>query len=124
MYFLKNYNLFNWFDSKYFVDGVDYSFSLNVIINKFRNFSITNVPGLNHFEEQGDSNIYFLSKKITSRVYSFKRNYDFLRSHFLLFIKTFKVHSIKPKLFILKAFLGYLFSQFIFRVNYYINKSF
>lgn len=124
MYFLKNYYLFNWFDNKYFVDGVDYSFSLDVIINKFRNFSITNVPGLNHSEEQGDSSIFILGKKITSRVYSFKRNYDFLRSHFFLLIKTFKVPSIKPKLFILKAFLGYLFAQIIFRVNYCINKLF
>ena len=124
MYFLKNYYLFNWFDNKYFVDGVDYSFSLDVIINKFRNFSITNVPGLNHFEEQGDSSIFILGKKITSRVYSFKRNYDFLRSHFFLIIKTFKVPSVKPKLFILKAFLGYLFAQIIFRVNYCINKLF
>lgn len=124
MYFLKNYYLYNWFDNKYFVDGVDYSFSLDVIINKFRNFSITNVPGLNHFDEQGDSNIFILGKKITSRIYSFKRNYDFLRSHFFLLIKTFKVPSIKPKLFILKAFLGYLFAQIIFRVNYCINKLF
>jgi rhamnosyltransferase len=123
LFFLEHYNLFEWFDRNYFVDGVDYSFSLNVIINKFKNISIINVPGLNHTAEQGDSSIYIFGTKITSRVYSIKRNLDFLRSHFLLLIKTFRIIDLKPKIFIIKAILIYILSQSIFRlISIFSNK--
>lgn len=123
MYFLDNFNSFNWFDNQYFVDGVDYAFSLNTLINKFKNVSITNVPGLNHFDEQGDSTIQFWNKKITSRVYPLKRNLDYIYSHLRLFIKTFKIYSIKPKIFILKAIIGYTITQCIFRLHSIINNK-
>ena len=123
MYFLDNFNSFNWFDNQYFVDGVDYAFSLNAFINKFKNVSITNVPGLNHFDEQGDSTIIFCNKKITSRVYPLNRNLDYIYSHLRLFIKTFKINSIKPKIFILKAIIGYTLTQIIFRLHSIINNK-
>ncbi len=123
MYFLEDFNSFNWFDNQYFVDGVDYAFSLNTLINKFKNVSITNVPGLNHFDEQGDSTLIFCNKKFTSRVYPLNRNLDFIYSHLRLFIKTFKINSIKPKIFILKAIIGYTITQCIFRLNSIINNK-
>lgn len=117
LFMLKKYTLFTWFDKIYFVDGVDYSFSLNVLINNFKNIAISNVPGLNHSEEQGDTSINIFGKSITSRVYPFNRNLDFLKSHILLFVKTFQVKPIKPKLFILKAISSYIIVQLIFRVR-------
>jgi rhamnosyltransferase len=102
LFLLEKYKCFQWFDKKYFVDGVDYAFSLNVVINNFKNVSISNVPGLNHTEEQGDRTIKILGKKIASRVYPISRNIDFLRSHIMLLLKSFNVKYAKPKLFIIK----------------------
>jgi rhamnosyltransferase len=122
IYFLKNLNSFEWFDRQYFVDGVDYSFSLNSYINKYNNIIITNVPGLNHFDEQGDSTISLFGIKITSRVYPLKRNIDFLVSHSRLFIKTFKIQKINPKIFILKALFSYILTQIYFRILFSFKK--
>jgi rhamnosyltransferase len=123
LYILEHFNLFKWFDENYFVDGVDYSFSLNVVLNKFKNISICNVPGLNHSAEQGDSSIDIFGKRFTSRVYSITRNYDFLRSHFFLLIKSSKISSIKPKIFLFKEIFGYISSQFLFRIISLFSKK-
>lgn len=121
LFMLNKYSFFTWFDKKYFVDGVDYSFSLNVLINNYKNLSIANVPGLNHTEEQGDTTINFLGKKLISRVYPLNRNIDFLKSHIRLFIKSFKIKPLKPKLFILKAISSYIVVQLIFRMKNILN---
>jgi rhamnosyltransferase len=122
LFFLKHYNSFKWFDDIYFVDGVDYSFSLNVIINDFKNITIYNVPGLNHSSEQEDSTINIFGKRITSRVYPINRNYDFLRSHLFLLFKTISIKSVKPKLFLIKEIFNYIILQFIFRLISFFNK--
>jgi len=121
LFFLEKYKCFQWFDKKYFVDGVDYAFSLNVFIHNFKNISISNVPGLNHTEEQGDTIINFLGKKISSRIYPISRNIDFLRSHIMLLFKSFKVKYFKPKFFILKAIFSYVAVQLIFRLYKIFN---
>ncbi len=117
LFFLNYFSSFKWFDMEYFVDGVDYSFSLNTIINKFKNISISNVPGLNHTDEQGDSIVKFFNKNFISRIYPINRNYDFLKSHILILFKSFKIKSIRPKLFILRAIVSYVFVQLLFRIQ-------
>lgn len=117
LFMLNKYSSFSWFDKTFFVDGVDYAFSLNVLINNFKNLSISSVPGLNHSVEQGDTFISLFGKKIISRVYPLSRNIDFVKAHILLFIKSFKIQSIKPKLFIVKAILSYIIIQTLFRVR-------
>ena len=117
LYFLDHFKKFKWFEEQYFVDGVDYSLSLNTIINNLHNIVIVNVPGLNHKDEQGDSEIQFLGRKISGRAYPLSRNYDFLKSHMQLLLKSLKIKSFKPKLFIIRAMFSYSASQFIFRVK-------
>jgi GT2 family glycosyltransferase len=117
LYFLNKFKSFEWFEKKYFVDGVDYSLSLNTVINKFKNIVITNVPGLNHKDEQGDSVIQLFGKKISGRVYSLNRNFDFISSHLRLLIKTFKIRDYKPKFFIMKALFAYVIGQLVFRLK-------
>jgi hypothetical protein len=116
LYFLDKYNKFNWFEDKYFVDGVDYSLSLNAIINNYKNLVIIDVPGLNHTEEQGDSIIKIFGKEFSGRIYPLKRNIDFIKSHFKLMIKSLKTNQIKPVLFIIKALISYIFIQTVFRL--------
>lgn len=124
LFFLNKFNSFQWFENKYFVDGVDYSFSLNSIIHGYKITSISNIPGLNHTEEQGEWNVHLFGNKITSRIYPLKRNYDFVKSHLLILFKSFKLKSSKPKLFIIKALFGYIFVQFIFRIENLIHYNF
>lgn len=117
LFMLNKYSFFTWFDNRYFVDGVDYSFSLNVLLHKFKNLSISNIPGLNHSDEQGDTTVIIFGKRLTSRVYPLSRNIDFLKSHMLLFRKSFNIKPIKPKLFLIKAILSYIIVQLIFRLR-------
>jgi len=118
LYFLDKYFYFKWFDKNYFVDGVDYSFSLNVLINNFKNISIINTPGLNHTDFQGDSTISFFGRKIISRIYPLRRNFDFFYSHSKLLIKSLRVNSFFPLFFLVRAIIGYFFTQFLFRFRY------
>lgn len=115
LYFLDKYDKFNWFDEKYFVDGVDYSLSINTIINNYKNLVVIDVPGLNHTEEQGDSIIKIFGKTFTGRIYPLNRNIDFIKSHLKLLLKSFRIKRIKPILFIIKALISYLFIQIVFR---------
>jgi len=115
LYFLDKFKRFKWFEEKYFVDGVDYSLSLNTVINQLKNIVITNVPGLNHTDEQGDSVIRLFGKKISGRVYPLNRNFDFISSHLKLLTKTFKIGDSKPKLFLIKALSSYVAAQLAFR---------
>lgn len=122
LYFLDKFKSFEWFEKKYFVDGVDYSLSLNTVINKLKNIVITNVPGLNHKDEQGDSVIQLFGKKISGRVYPLNRNFDFISSHLRLLTKTFKIRGCKPKMFIMKALLAYVTAQLVFRLKSIFTK--
>lgn len=124
LYFLDKFNYFNWFDEKFFVDGVDYSFSLNSNLNGYKNLAVGNVVGLNHSGEQDFQFITLFGKKWSYRIYSFKRNSDFLISHLRLFLKSFKVHGIKPKYFICKAIFGYVSYQLLGRILFGINTLF
>lgn len=117
LYFLDKFKSFEWFEKKYFVDGVDYSLSLNTVINQFKNIVITNVPGLNHKDEQGDSVIVLFGKEISGRAYPLNRNIDFISSHVRLLAKTFKIKGVKPKLFLMKALSAYVGAQLIFRIR-------
>ena len=124
LYFLDKFEKFKWFEEKYFVDGVDYSLSLNTVINQLKNIVITNVPGLNHTDEQGDSVIQIFGKKISGRVYPLNRNFDFISSNLKLLTKTFKIRGSKPKLFLIKTLLGYVAAQVAFRFrSLFIKKS-
>jgi rhamnosyltransferase len=122
LYHLDKFYDFKWFNEGFFVDGVDYSFCLNALINGYKNLAVTNVPGLNHSEEQDGFHINFFRKKGSFRVYPLKRNVDFLKSHFRLFFITFKVKGIKTKFFIVKAILSYVFTQVLSRIVSIFNR--
>ena len=61
LFFLKNLSIMGWFDESFFVDGVDYEFSLRSSLNNLLMGAIHDVPGFNHFEEQGYSKFNFLA---------------------------------------------------------------
>ena len=72
---------YEWFDKRYFVDGVDYSFCIKSKINKFKITEIYNTPGLDHESEQGNFPLKLHNKQISGRLYPVSRNIDFIKSH-------------------------------------------
>jgi rhamnosyltransferase len=117
LYFLEKFQNFEWFDKRYFVDGVDYSFCVRSLLNKFKITEIYNTPGLDHETEQGNMPVIFLSKQIKGRVYSISRNIDFLKSHLLVLLACFRLKSIKPKIFIIKSICAYIYIQVVLRIK-------
>jgi len=112
LYFLENTSVHSLFDEKFFIDGVDYVFCINAIKQKFDVTEIYSTPGLDHESEQG--NLSF--GKLNGRIYSYSRIIDFLNSHIKILLYTFKIRSLKPKMFILKATISYLYCQLFFRL--------
>jgi rhamnosyltransferase len=117
LYFLNKMDKYEWFDKRYFVDGVDYSFCIRSKINDFKITEIFNTPGLDHETEQGNLPVKFFNKEKSGRLYPFSRNIDFLKSHLMILWSTLKIRSIKPKIFILKSILSYLYTQLLFRLK-------
>jgi rhamnosyltransferase len=114
LYILKHFNKFNWFNQKYFVDGVDYYFCIQSNKFHFKNFEIYDTPDLNHIIEQDDDNFKFLFFNIRGRKYSLKRNKDFIKSHLNLLHQTLINLQSSHFIFIFKSLILYFTTQLIF----------
>lgn len=77
---LNNMKNINWFDISFFVDGVDYEFSLRSNIHGYSVGLIKNVPGFDHVTEQGYSKYNFFGFIINNRLYNFSRMKDIFKS--------------------------------------------
>ncbi len=77
---LDNLKIMNWFDTSFFVDGVDYEFSLNANLHNFKLGLINGIPDFDHVSEQGYENYNFFGKKIFYRTYNISRIYDVTKS--------------------------------------------
>lgn len=117
LYNLNKFKDYEWFDKRYFVDGVDYSFCINSIKHKYKITEVHNTPGIDHEREQGNLSVMFFHKQLIGRVYAFQRNLDFVQSHIRLLFSAFGLKSIKPPIFIIKSLLFYLFQQALFRIT-------
>jgi len=117
LYFLEKFGDYEWFDKKYFVDGVDYSFCINSIKNKCRITEVYNTLGIDHEIEQGNWSVMVLHKRLTGRTYPFQRNISFVRAYTKLFFSAFGLKSVKPLVFLIKSLLFYLFQQALFRIK-------
>jgi rhamnosyltransferase len=117
LYFLEKIKDYQWFDERYFVDGVDYSFCINSIKNKLKITEVYHSPGIDHEKEQGNLSVMFFHKQLIGRVYPFRRNIDFVQAHVKLLFSAFCLKSIKPLIFIIKSLSFYLFQQVLFRIK-------
>ena len=124
LFILSNFDNYIWFDRRFFVDGVDYAFSVESATRGFKIFAVSNTPGLNHETEQGDMKIHFLNFSITSRLYPLNRNIDYLRAHCKLIYRSFFTDSIFPFLFLFRGMLSYVSHQVIFRCYFGIKNIF
>jgi len=114
LYVLKFYNKFKWFDKKYFVDGVDYSFSLQSNKYGYKIIECYATPDLNHTTEQDDTILNIFNFKIRGRKYSFKRNTDFIYSHIKLLIQSIVNLQTRHFTFLIKSLTIYCITQSLF----------
>jgi rhamnosyltransferase len=117
LFLLSNFNNYKWFDRRFFVDGVDYAFSIEAVTRGFNILAVSNTPGLNHEAEQGDAEVYFLNYSFISRLYPLSRNFDYLGAHFILIYRSLFTNSFLPFLFLLRGIVSYVFHQVIFRFH-------
>jgi len=85
---LKCLSQLNWFDSSYFVDGVDYQFSLNSCLNGFSIGMIDNVSGFDHWSGQGYTEHVLFGISIVDREYPISRILDVTMSSLKLMFKS------------------------------------
>lgn len=69
-----------WHDVTYFVDGVDYKFCLDSVVNKYKIGECKCTPGFDHVTEQDDSLYSFCGMPFLARKYSRRRVFDSLTS--------------------------------------------
>jgi hypothetical protein len=111
MFLLQNLKLLNWFDQTYFVDCVDYEFSLNSNNKKLKIGLCSVTPGFDHEKEQGDIKLYAFGKLRKLRKYSSSRVFGTIQSSMRLILKAISTGNKKFIWIMLKSISGYIFWQ-------------
>tara|TARA_B110000003_G_scaffold255543_1_gene272419 strand:+ start:32274 stop:33089 length:816 start_codon:yes stop_codon:yes gene_type:complete len=124
IFFLDNLKKINWFDTSFFVDGVDYEFCLRSKLHKFKIGVIGPAPGFDHVSEQGYSEYNILSKSLIGREYEFNRLTDVSFSSLRIFVKAVKNLQIIFALRVVKLLFIFLIMQLIFRISIKKSKSY
>lgn len=114
---LDNLKKINWFDTSFFVDGVDYEFSLNSSLHNLKLGLVKGVPGFDHISEQGYQKYNFFGKAIFYRTYNFYRILDVIRSSSRLIFRSLIKFKFKYSFLFLRHMLAFLFLQSIIRLS-------
>jgi hypothetical protein len=119
---LKNLKNLNWHNTNYFVDGVDYEFSLRANCTRYLLAEVTSTPGFDHITGQEDKAYFILERKLYLRAYNHSRLGDIYLSYLKLIIMSFRNLKLKYLLIFFKSLLQFTFYQLIVRVLNFINK--
>ena len=114
---LVNLMTMNWFDVKYFVDGIDYDFSLNSRINGFALGLIENFPGFDHLSAQGYSDFFFFGLKFHHRKYNFSRCLDVATSSLKLILKSIFAGKFDYSYLFTRHLVIFMLTQFVLRIS-------
>ena len=112
-YVLENLSKMEWHDQSMFVEGVDYMFCLDSIINGFTLTKIGKVPGLNHDIEQPILTRKFLNREFEIRVYPLRRVLEVFSSHFRILFKSFSNRKFLFSYKIIYLLLGFTYHQIV-----------
>lgn len=113
LFILKNMKKIGWHNSSYFVDGVDYEYNLNSLINNYNIAYFSYIPDFDHISEQGYN---FNSRFIKFREYNYKRIMDYFFSSIRLLFKSMFNGKIVFSLKIFYQLVVYTFSQLLIRI--------
>lgn len=116
IFLLDQLKLINWFDTSFFVDGVDYDFCLRAKLNKLKLGKFGSVPDFDHEINQGYSEYTFFKSKIFGRRYSQKRLTDIMSSTGKILKKSILNFEIFFALRVLLLTFIFMFYQLILRI--------
>jgi len=114
---LKNLKKIDWFDISFFVDGVDYEFSLRSSLNGYSVGLIKNVPGFDHVSGQGYSKYNFLGFNLINRKYSLNRMKDIFISSSRLISRSFFTKKFNFFYIILRNTITFFLLQLLIRLS-------
>lgn len=118
LFFLENAKRINWHNEKYFVDGVDYEFCLNSLLNNFRIGEYSCTPGFDHTVEQGDKKCELFGKTYSMRAYSWNRIVDTANSSVKLIFRSVLHGKIQFALRITRLLSIYIVTQLLVRTYF------
>jgi len=116
LFMLESAKIINWHNNKYFVDGVDYEFCLNSIVNNLKIGECSLTPGFDHELEQGDIKHKIFGKSFSTREYSTNRIFDYVIACTRLIISSVRARKFVFTLKTCWLLAGYLVYQFTARV--------
>lgn len=114
---LDNLKGIDWFDTNFFVDGVDYEFSLNANLHNFKLGLINGIPDFDHVSEQGYENYSFFGKKIFYRTYNISRIYDVTQSSIKLIFSALSKFKCTYAYLFFKHWVAFIALQSIIRIS-------
>ncbi len=114
---LDNLKIMNWFDTSFFVDGVDYEFSLNANLHNFKLGLINGIPDFDHVSEQGYENYNFFGKKIFYRTYNISRIYDVTKSSIKLIFRALSKFRYTYAYLFFKHWAAFITLQSVLRIS-------
>ena len=116
IFLLDHLKLINWFDTSFFVDGVDYDFCLRAKLNKLKLGKFGSIPGFDHEINQGYSEYTLFKSKIIGRRYSQKRLTDIMSSTVKIVKKSISHFEIFFAVRILVLTFIFMIYQLILRI--------
>jgi rhamnosyltransferase len=122
LFFLERLKEIGWHNSKYFIDGVDYSYCLEAAAAGYYIAEINGVPGLNHSIEQGDCLHKFLGCSFVGRRYPLYRRKDFLFSSNKLIFRAMRVDARKV-LWLTRSLVLYFVIQMIIPFSHDVSRK-
>jgi rhamnosyltransferase len=123
LYNLNNLYRINWHNVSYFVDGVDYEFSLRSSFNNLKLGNSPYTPGFDHVSGQADKPYDVLGKRYYLREYGFRRIQDILMSYLRLFVTSLIYRRFWYTKIFFRSFLIFWFYQIIVRILNTIKKN-
>lgn len=117
IFFLKNLKKMNWFDTSFFVDGVDYEFCLNSKLHNYKIGIFGPAPDFDHVLEQGYSEYKIFRKVFIGREYALNRLMDVSYSSIRIFAKALKNLQIIFALRVIKLLFIFIIMQIIFKIS-------
>jgi len=115
---LKNLMALNWFNPSYFVDGVDYEFSLRSKKLGYKIGICEKVPGFDHISEQGYSYFYNFGLSIHGRKYNIIRIKDVIISSTKTITYSLMYGEFIFAFKLLKIIISFLLIQLFIRISF------
>jgi rhamnosyltransferase len=116
LFALKALQVMGWHNKTYFVDCVDYEFSINARHNGYKLGVVHGTPGFDHISEQPDQALHMFGKRLLVRRYSARRIRDALSGYLRLIARCTAAFRIRDVYLLTRSLCIYISGQMLARV--------